>query len=251
MSKSSMTEVLEIETDKIESNPYQPRHVFDETKIRDLASSIEKVGLLNPILVRKKGEGYQLVHGERRFRAFKLLQKRTIPAVVREVSDKELAVFSLIENMQREDLNPIDEALCYKRMIDELAFTHEEIADTINKDRTYITNRLRLLGLPEDIQEKVRRLTLTPGHAEALLKYQRLMNDAKDMPLYPHVLPEMIVKKPETRLKAVAAKIEKGDISVKELRVEIASFERNVTRLAENSREFDKASVDLKERGLE
>jgi ParB family chromosome partitioning protein len=224
-----MTEVLEIETDKIESNPYQPRRAFDETKIRDLASSIERVGLLNPVLVRKKSEGYQLVHGERRFRAFKLLQKRTILAVVREVSDKELAVFSLIENMQREDLNPIDEALCYKRMIDELAFTHEEIADTINKDRTYITNRLRLLGLPEDIQEKVRRLTLTPGHAETLLKYQQLLDESKDIPLYPSRAPESVnARRPETALKSIATKIENGNLSVKDLREQVHSFERYV-----------------------
>jgi len=161
--------VIEIPLERIDPNPKQPRLEFDDEALAELAESIQAQGVIQPILVRPAGDRYQLVAGERRFRASKKLGRATIPAIVRRVSDEELLEVALIENLQREDLNSIEEALGYQRLLDELHYTHDRLSERVGKNRSSITNTLRLLTLPASVQSMVSRETLTAGHARALL----------------------------------------------------------------------------------
>jgi ParB family chromosome partitioning protein len=161
----------ELPIERISSNPYQPRHQFDDAKLEELAQSIRSNGVIQPIVVRRSpdGDGYQLIAGERRFLAAKKAGRETIPAVVRAASRREMLEFALVENVQREDLNPIDEAQAYHRMSLEFDFTHEQMAERVGKDRTTITNTLRLLNLSDPVQELIAGGRLSTGHARCLL----------------------------------------------------------------------------------
>jgi len=161
--------VSEIPLDRIVPNPKQPRIEFAEEALAELAESIRAQGVLMPILVRPAGDSYQLIAGERRFRASQRVGLATIPAIVRNIGDDELLEVALIENLQREDLNPIEEALGYQRLIEELKYTHERLSERVGKNRASITNMLRLLTLPSGVQSMVSRGTLSAGHARALL----------------------------------------------------------------------------------
>jgi len=165
------TSVSEIAIDQVEPNPFQPRTRFDESALRELADSILATGVLQPILVRRRSEtnGYQLVAGERRLRAAQLAGVDHIPAVIKEVDDREMLELALVENVQREDLNPIDEAKGYHSLATKLTMTHEQISQRVGKHRSVVTNALRLLALPPEILEMVSRGTLSAGHARALL----------------------------------------------------------------------------------
>lgn len=163
-------EVVELSLDSIIPDQNQPRKSFDETKLQELALSIEQHGLLHPILVRPiKNNKYQIVQGERRWRACKLFGLKTIKAEVRELGDKQVLEIQLVENLQREDLNPIEEAETFQRMISECGHTHKKISERIGKSREYVTKRLRLLNLSSTIQEKIRQGKLTASHAEVIL----------------------------------------------------------------------------------
>jgi ParB family transcriptional regulator, chromosome partitioning protein len=166
---TSSEDFIEIDLDLIEPNPSQPRLRFDETHLKELAQSITANGIVQPLLVRKLGNRYQLVAGERRWRAAQLAGIQKVPAVVRDIPDERLLELALIENIQRQELNPIEEALAYKRLIDSLGLTQEAVAQRVGRDRSFITNYLRLLRLPEDIQSMVEEEKLTTGHARALL----------------------------------------------------------------------------------
>ena len=160
----------ELRVEEIAPNPYQPRSTFDDDAIRELAASIKATGVLQPILVRRDpAGGYQLVAGERRLRAASVAGLQTIPAVIREVPDQELMELALVENIQREDLNPIDEAKAFRTLADRLGLTHDRISERVGKQRVSITNALRLLTLPPEVQDMVSRETLSAGHARALL----------------------------------------------------------------------------------
>lgn len=161
--------VFEIPLERIDPNPKQPRLEFDDEALGELAESIQAQGVLQPILVRPAGDRFQIVAGERRFRASRKLGRATIPAIVRPISDEELLEVALIENLQREDLNSIEEALGYQRLLNELHYTHERLSERVGKNRSSITNTLRLLALPAAVQSMVSRETLTAGHARALL----------------------------------------------------------------------------------
>lgn len=170
-----MSEIKRLPVQNVIPDPNQPRKAFDDEKIRELAQSIKEHGLLQPILVRPMGMGkYQLVHGERRWRACKLIGLETIKAEVRKLDDKQVLEIQLVENLQRENLNPIEEAETFQRMISECAYTHEKIAERIGKSREYVTKRLRLLKLPLAIQEKIREGTLTSSHGEIILSLKEL-----------------------------------------------------------------------------
>ncbi|MGH7724212.1 MAG: ParB/RepB/Spo0J family partition protein [Candidatus Eiseniibacteriota bacterium] len=160
---------LEIPIEAISPNPRQPRLDFQAEALDELAESIRSQGILQPVLVRPHQGGYQLVAGERRLRAARQVGLKTIPAFVRELADDELLEVALIENLQREDLNPIEEALGYQRLINELQFTHDRLSQRLGRNRTSITNALRLLVLPQGVREMVSRGTLSAGHARALL----------------------------------------------------------------------------------
>ena len=166
---SKSEELLEIDIDLIEPNSVQPRNSFDDNKIEELAQSIRANGILQPLLVRRKGGQYQLIAGERRWRAAQRAGLAKIPAVVRDVADNKLLELALIENIQRDDLNPIEEAVAYKNLIETLGLTQELIAQRVGRARTYITNFLRLLRLPEDVQQLLVEGQISVGHARALL----------------------------------------------------------------------------------
>jgi ParB family chromosome partitioning protein len=161
--------VREIPLDRVTPNPKQPRLQFDDAALEELAESIRAQGVLQPILVRPVGDGYMLIAGERRFRASQRLGLSTIPAILRSVDDDDLLEVALIENLQREDLNAIEEALAYQRLIEDLRYTHERLSERVGKNRVSVTNALRLLALPSSVQVMVSRGTLSAGHARALL----------------------------------------------------------------------------------
>lgn len=150
-------------------NPFQPRSRFDDAALKELAASIKATGVLQPVLVRRQADGYQLVAGERRLRAAQIAGLERIPAIVRDVDDREMMELSLIENVQREDLNPIDEAKAYKALVSSVGLTHDQLSERVGKQRSSITNALRLLSLPPEVQDMVSRGTLSAGHARALL----------------------------------------------------------------------------------
>jgi len=164
----------ELEIDSIVPGPMQPRTQFDDDSLGHLADSIKSHGIVQPVLVRRIGDHYELVAGERRWRAAKLAGLRTIPAVVKEIDDKDLLEVALIENVQREDLNPIEEAQAYSKLIETVGLTQEALAERVGRDRSYITNYLRLLKLPEDIQQLVRQKRISTGHARTLLALQQV-----------------------------------------------------------------------------
>jgi ParB family chromosome partitioning protein len=159
----------ELDVDSIVAGPMQPRTHFDDAALNSLTESIRSHGVVQPILVRRVGDHYEVVAGERRWRAAKQAGLRTIPAVVRDVADKDLLEVALIENLQREDLNPIEEAQAYSKLIETVGLTQEALAERVGRDRSYITNYLRLLKLPHDIQELVKQKRLSTGHARTLL----------------------------------------------------------------------------------
>ena len=162
-------ESFEIAIDLIEPSAMQPRTRFDETKLAELASSIRSNGVVQPLLVRRKGLRFELVAGERRWRAAQLAGLNRVPVVIREVPDDKLLELALIENIQREDLNAIEEAQAYRKLIDTIGLTQESLAERVGRDRSYITNYLRLLRLPSDIQKLIEEAKLSTGHARTIL----------------------------------------------------------------------------------
>jgi ParB family chromosome partitioning protein len=161
--------VINLGIEEIRPNRHQPRRHFDQTHIEELAESIKSKGVLLPLIVRRANDGYVLVAGERRWRAAQRAGLRELPVMVREVSEKEAFELALIENIQREDLNPVEEAEAYKRLIEEHGLTQEELAERVGKDRSTVANALRLLRLPDPIKEAIVSGQLSMGHARALL----------------------------------------------------------------------------------
>jgi ParB family chromosome partitioning protein len=162
-------EPYEVAVELVDARTGQPRTHFDEASLERLADSIRSHGVVQPILVRRRGGRYELIAGERRWRAAKIAGLSKIPVVIKDIPDEDLLEIGLIENIQREDLNPIEEAQAYKKLIDTVGLTQEALAGRLGRDRSYITNYLRLLRLPEDIQQLVKEGTLTMGHARTLL----------------------------------------------------------------------------------
>lgn len=161
---------LDVDTDLLRPNPFQPRAHINEARIDELARSIRAHGIIQPIVVRRTGDaGYEIVAGERRWRAAQRAGLLKVPVVVRDIPDERLLAAALIENIQREDLNPIEEAQAYRRLADELGLTQEQIADAVGKDRSSIANYVRLLRLPHEVRENVAAGALSMGHARAIL----------------------------------------------------------------------------------
>jgi ParB family transcriptional regulator, chromosome partitioning protein len=183
---NSLGSVNEIRLDEIEVNPFQPRTDFDELALNELADSIKLQGLIQPITVRRiNAHKYQLISGERRFRASKLAGLTQLPAYVRTANDQQMLEMALIENIQRENLNAIEVALSFQRMIEECNLKQEELGDRVSKNRSTVTNYLRLLKLPPSIQASIRDGALTMGHAKALINID---DPAKQLYLHQHII---------------------------------------------------------------
>lgn len=160
---------MKVKINSVEPNREQPRKKFDENSLQELADSIEQFGVLQPLIVQKRDDYYEIIAGERRWRAAKMAGLKEIPVVIKEMTDEEIVEISLIENIQRENLNPIEEAIAFKRLLNEFNLKQEEVAERVSKSRTAVTNSIRLLKLDERVQQMVIDEMLTTGHARALL----------------------------------------------------------------------------------
>lgn len=163
----------QIDINKIEANENQPRKIFDDEKIEELAISIKENGLIQPIIVRKYNRGYQIVAGERRFRACKVAGLKTVPCVIKDINDKQVDTFAIIENIQRENLSPIEEASAYKTLIDTYDMNQTELANKVGKKQSTIANKLRLLKLSEDVKYALKAKQITERHARAMLSLDK------------------------------------------------------------------------------
>ncbi len=171
--KESDCGVQFVDPQRIKPNRYQPRLNFKEDKLRELAASIEEKGIVQPVAVRKSDDGsYELIAGERRLRAVNILKHRKIPVLVKEVNDQEMLELSIIENVQRDDLNPVEEAQAYENLRRDFGFTQDQVAQSVGKSRATIANMLRLLGLPKEVKDGLFKEQLTFGHAKAILSVQ-------------------------------------------------------------------------------
>ncbi|MCJ7842844.1 ParB/RepB/Spo0J family partition protein [Lederbergia sp. NSJ-179] len=214
--------VREIELKEIMPNPYQPRKVFSEEGLTELKESIMQHGVLQPIIVRKNIKGYEIVVGERRYRASKAAKLKTIPAVVKEFTDQQMMELAVLENLQREDLTPIEEAKAYQTLMEKLHFTQEDLAKRLGKSRPYIANHIRLLSLPEEIQNYIVEGKLSMGHGRTLLGLKR-----KD------------------EIEAVAQKTVKEGLNVRQLEQLVQQINQNVPR--ETKKETPKKDVFIVE----
>jgi len=194
--------ILEIELDFIEVNPYQPRSYFNEEALRELATSIQELGVIQPITVRKlEGNKFQLVSGERRFRASKLIGNTTIPAYIRIANDQEMLEMALVENIQRKDLDPIEVALSYQRLIDEIDLTQDQMSKRVGKKRSTISNYLRLLKLDPIVQTGMRDGFLSMGHGRAIINIE---NAEDQLSIYEQIIAQKLsVRQTEELVKSI------------------------------------------------
>ena len=187
--KSLVGNIVEISIDDIYPNPNQPRTYFDEKALNDLAESIKSLGIIQPITLRKDGPKFEIISGERRYRASKIAGLETIPAYIRLVNDQELLEMALVENIQREDLDPIEVALTYQRLLDEVGMTQENLSQRVGKERSTITNSVRLLKLSPDIQKGVRSGQISAGHGRAIMG---LDSEEKRQILFDRIIKEQL-----------------------------------------------------------
>jgi len=195
--KTGVATLLDIEA--IHPNPYQPRKIFDPEKIEELAASLRSSGILQPLIVRKGSDGYELIAGERRWRAAIKADLKEVPVIIKNVSNDQVLKLSLIENLQRENLNPIEEAEAYYRLIEDFKFLQEAVGEAVGKNRSTITNALRLLKLPEEIKKDLSLGKISSGHARAILV---LDNNAKRLTLHREIIKrELSVRQTEELVK--------------------------------------------------
>ncbi|MCI5966879.1 MAG: ParB/RepB/Spo0J family partition protein [Tenericutes bacterium] len=172
MDESTNEEIVELPLSELRSNPYQPRKNFDEGALQELANSIKEHGVFQPIIAKKSIKGYEIIAGERRVKASILAGKETIPAILRDFSDQDMMEIALLENLQRENLNALEEAIAYKKLIDELSLTQDKLAERLGKSRSHITNMLGLLSLPEEVKDMIMANKLSMSHARVLSKIE-------------------------------------------------------------------------------
>jgi ParB family chromosome partitioning protein len=216
--------------EEIRPNPHQPRKHFDEAKLQELSDSIKEKGILEPLLVRKVSDGYELIVGERRWRAAQKAGLKEVPVLIKEFDERAALEISLIENLQREDLNPIEEAEAYRRLIEEFHLSHEALSLRIGKDRTTITNALRLLKLPPEIKEHLLQNRLSPGHARAILS---LEDQEKQKQLCQLILQKgLSVREAEALAKKWSGKPKKKSIekTQDDLKLQLASLQDSLRR---------------------
>lgn len=232
--------IIEIKLEDIEVNPYQPRTYFDEESLRELANSIKELGVIQPITVRKIGENFQLVSGERRFRASKFIGNKSIPAYIRTANDQEMLEMALVENIQRKNLDPIEVALSYQRLIDEIQLTQEELSVRVGKKRSTVTNYLRLLKLDPILQTGIRDGFISMGHGRALINVQNVTNQ---LSIYEKIISNKLsVRQTEDLVKSL--KVDKK----KEVKKHLPKYIKN--SLSEiNSYLGNKVNVTINEKG--
>lgn len=202
----------EIEISKIIPNPHQPRFHFDEIKLQELADSIKEHGIIQPLVVSKKGEQYEIIAGERRFQAAKLAGLSKIPVIIREVSEQQKLELAIIENIQRHNLNPVEEARSYQKLIDEFDLSQEEAAAKLGKSRSAVANKLRILNLPVEIQKALMEDKITEGHAKAILAIE---NPEKQKALFDLIIKSgLTVRQTENKSKEVSVRTHKRILSV-------------------------------------
>jgi ParB family chromosome partitioning protein len=233
--------ILEIELDFIEVNPYQPRSYFNEEALRELASSIKELGVIQPITVRKlEGNKFQLVSGERRFRASKLIGNTTIPAYIRIANDQEMLEMALVENIQRKDLDPIEVALTYQRLIDEIDLTQEEMSQRVGKKRSTITNYLRLLKLDPIVQTGMRDGFLSMGHGRALINIE---NSEDQLSIYEKIIQQKLsVRQTEELVK----NLKEGTVTKPKLVVNKIEFPPYVSKGLKKFSDYFGHKIDVK-----
>ena len=230
---SDKVPIFEVKLDLIDVNPFQPRTKFDEEELDELTESIKQLGIIQPITLRKlDNDRYQIISGERRVRASKSAGKTTIPAYVRTANDQEMLLMGLVENIQRSDLDPIDIAISYQRLIDECNLTQENLGDRVGKKRSTVTNFLRLLNLPDEIQLGLRNRVITTGHAKALLSiddendqkylFERILNEGLSVREVEEIASEM--KEANNPDKKKKQKTKKKDNTYAELESKLNSF---------------------------
>lgn len=191
----------------IKPNPYQPRKEFKKEALEELAESIKEHGVLQPVVVRKQGKGYELVVGERRFRAAKMTLQKEIPAIIREFDQQQMMELAILENLQREDLTALEEAEAYQNLMENLNFTQEQLAQRLGKSRPYIANQVRLLSLPKDVQQLIAEQIITPGHGRTLLGLKR-----------------------NKLISQVAAKVVQQGLNVRQLEALVQQYNEDVSR---------------------
>tara|TARA_B100000795_G_C22793923_1_gene438379 strand:+ start:99 stop:971 length:873 start_codon:yes stop_codon:yes gene_type:complete len=210
VNKGVVGSIIKIGLETIEVNPYQPRTYFDEESLRELASSIKELGVIQPITVRKVGDLFQLVSGERRFRASKLIGNKTIPAYIRTANDQEMLEMALVENIQRKNLDPIEVALSYQRLIDEIQLTQEDLSIRVGKKRSTVTNYLRLLKLDPILQTGMRDSFISMGHGRALINVK---NSEDQLNIYKKILREKLsVRQTEELVKNLKVDLSKTKV---------------------------------------
>lgn len=220
-------EPFEIDIDLIDPNPDQPRTRFTEENLNELAQSIRANGVVQPIVLRKLGDRYQIVAGERRWRASQRAELRRVPAIVKEVSDEKLLELALIENIQRQDLNPIEESKAYRKLIETVGLTQEKVAEQVGKERSVITTSLRLLKLPGEIQRAIETGQLSAGHGRALLT----LDDPAQVRIIANLAIDNGWSVRETERAAKKAKSDTGEKEIPELKREDPNVKAAETRL--------------------
>jgi ParB family chromosome partitioning protein len=229
--------IVELELDAIEVNPFQPRTSFNEESLRELASSIKELGVIQPITVRKLDfNKYQLVSGERRFRASKLIGLATIPSYIRIANDQESLEMALVENIQRQDLDPIEIAISYQRLIEEIQVTQEELSDRVGKNRSTIANYLRLLKLDPIIQTGMRDGFISMGHGRALINVE---NGDEQLDIYERILKDNLsVRDTEAIVRSKKSPSEKPKLSKKTVPGFAREGKKELSNIFENSVEI-------------
>ena len=187
LTETPKDEIKMVKIDELRSNPYQPRKVFDETALQELAASIKEHGVFQPIIIKKSIKGYEIIAGERRVKASKLAGLDEIPAIIRDFSDDEMMEIALLENLQRENLNAIEEANAYKKLLETLELTQEQLSNRLGKSRSHITNMIGLLNLPEEVQKLLSSKEISAGHARIISK---LENEEQQISLAQKVVDE-------------------------------------------------------------
>ncbi|MDR2778625.1 MAG: ParB/RepB/Spo0J family partition protein [Rickettsiales bacterium] len=241
----------DIDVDKITANSNQPRKNFDDESMAELVESVKKYGILQPILVRKLKDNYEIVAGERRYRAARLANLKTIPAIVREFDDVEAFSLSIVENVQRKDLNPIEEAEAYRYLADSCGYSQQEIAEIANKSRSHVTNLMRLLNLPAGVKQQLLEGKIDMGHARALIGCafaDKIVNHIIDDGLSVRDV-EKLVKKEKTKLPA--EKVRKSTADLVEARVDELSKKTGLKCRINYDEENDSGTIGIKFNSLE